>query len=369
MANPIETAKELHELLKKVLDSVAMAPKLKKKIELARKQVAQIEKFLRDVNDNFVPLEVNESNHDRKSALDLWQKAPDGAIKANSKVYAELINKAETLRSLQSAGIDIVSINKFNESEIMLAKALGDRFQEYYKRLYIFVACLNRLGNQIGKFKSKVRYSKGDHQFFLLLKNFNVIDKFKIKLFITSKDAFVDTTFSEVENFIDRQNNDTMVKFICKKAENLHFIRGDWFNAYAYHIIDDQLSRNKREYEIFTRVSYSAPPDIIRSGGEFDIIAMVEGKVLLVECKSGELKQTAERDDFEKIIEKTQIVQKVFDLTKTNHYEYRFLLIYNHYSNSPEEIEKKLEGTGIQPVMLDKMRGTINELFGSHLSN
>ena len=32
-------------------------------------------------------------------------------------------------------------------------------------------------------------------------------------------------------------------------------------------------------------------------------------------------------------------------------------------------VEPRRDGTGIQPVQLDKLRGTINELFGTHLSN
>jgi hypothetical protein len=369
MPNPVDAANELHELLSEVLDSVAMGSKLKENIESIRKRVARIAKFLKEVNDNYVPLEVGELKHDAGAVLDLWRKAPAGSITANSKLYADLIDKSETLRTLQSAAIDIVSIRKFSNSEIRLAKALGDRYQEYNPLLYKLVICLNHLSNQIGNFKSKVRYAKVDHRLFLLLQKFNVIDKFKIKLHIHSKDQFVDSTFAKIKSLSQMQNNETLIRFICEKAENQHFVRGDWFNAYAYQIIDDQLGRHNLDYEIFTRVTYNAPPDIIRSGGDFDIIAMVEDKVLLVECKSAGLKQSAERDDFEKIIEKTQVVKKVFDHTRTNHYDYKFLLIYNHFSNDPAEIEQKLEGTGIQPVKLDNIRGTVNELFGSDLSN
>jgi hypothetical protein len=242
-----------------------------------------------------------------------------------------------------------------------LAKGLGDRFQEFYSPLRDFAASLNHHPRKAGKVSSNVQHAALNAKFFGMLKDYGVIDDYGISLFLHKSNKWVDLDFDRLP-YLKGKTNRIRIDYMLSNLEYQDLIRGHWFNAYAYYVIDDHLERNQFDYEIYTRVSYTAPADIIRSAGDFDIIAMVGSQVLLVECKSGEMKNDNGRDDFVKIIEKTEGVKKVFDCTKNN-YSYVFLLIYNHFANSPEELSEHLEGTGIQPVKPDRIRGTVIELF------
>jgi hypothetical protein len=285
-----------------------------------------------------------------------------GVLKAGTAEYQSLIDKSETLKALHATGIDIPSITKFSDQEIKLAKGLGDRFQEFYAPLHNFAVSLNHQARKDGRIFSNVQNATLDDKFFGMLQEYGVIDEYRISLFLHRANNWVDLDFKRLPYFKAKTNR-IRIDYSLSNSKYQDLIRGHWFNAYAYHVIDDHLERNRFDYEIYTRVSYTAPADIIRSGGDFDIIAMVGSKVLLVECKSGELKKDNERDDFVKIIEKTEGIRKVFNYTKNNYDDYIFLLIYNHFANTPEELSNHLEGTGIKLVKPDQIRGTVIELF------
>lgn len=360
MANPIESASELKRLLVAVLETFTMAQKPRDTILSALSKTDEIIKDLEEIQNNLFPLEIKSNNSNLSTNLAFWQKATAGNLKSGSDEYNKLISNSETLKALYRAGIDIPTITKFSGDEIKFAKEIGVGFSEFHELLHQLNVCINQ--NIKNKFQivSKVEKAQTDERFFNLLKKYNVIDDYKVHMYVKQKGGYTDSSFPQCMKSLAKKNS---VRINCTFSNsNYHnLISGHWFNAYAYYIIDDHLNRNKFDYELYTRVSYKAPEEIFRSGGDFDVIAMVGQKVLLVECKSNELR--ADRDDFDKIIQKTKGIKKVFDLTRTNHYEYIFLLIYNHFSNNHQEISTQLEGTGIKPIRPNEIRGTVIELF------
>lgn len=361
MANPIQAAKELHKLLELVRDTVKMAQKPREKVLSALDKTNEIIAALEDIHVNNVPLDIKDGDGNLAQNLECWKSTTPGVLKAGTPAYQSLISNSETLKALYATGIDLPSITKFSDQEIKLAKGLGDRFQEFYAPLRDFAASLNHHPRKAGKISSNVQHAALNDRFFGMLKEFGVVDDYAISLFLIKSNKWVNLDFNRLP-YLKGKTNRIRIDYALSNTQYQDLIRGHWFNAYAYYVIDDHLERNQFDYEIYTRVSYTAPADIIRSAGDFDIIAMVGSQVLLVECKSGELKKDAERDDFVKIIEKTKGVKKVFDYTK-NDYSYIFLLIYNDFANTPEELSKHLEGTEIKPVKPDQIRGTVIELF------
>jgi hypothetical protein len=360
--NPIQAAKKLQQLLNTVLDSIKMASNPREKIAAALAKTSEIVAILEGIHNNVVPLDIKNGDSDLAENLACWKKAPAGVLMEGTHAYEKLISRSETLRAIYGTGINIPSITKFSDEEIRLAKGFGNRYLEFHSLLRTFSASINSDPRRSKSIFTQVTNAELEEKFFSMLKEFNVIDELKVYLYVHKESRYVDSNFEILKNLSMRgRHNRTRIDFNLKNPQYLDLIRGHWFNAYAYHVIDDHLARNHFDYEIYTRVSYTAPADIIRSGGDFDVIAMVGSKVLLVECKSGELKK--ERDDFEKIIEKTECIKKVFEYTKAEYYEYIFLLIYNHFVNSPDEISKYLDGTGIKPVKPDQIRGTVIELF------
>jgi hypothetical protein len=362
MANAIKAAKNLRRILTVATDSVSLAEKPRERLARALEKIEEVTEVLEDIHVNIVPLDNIGVDASLSENLSAWKNAAGCSIKQGSEVYDELLSNSNILKTLYRAGIDIEYMVKFSEEDLKFAKALGDSFQELKHALYKFSICLNRLDNQVGEYRSKVRFADADRLLFSLLERFKAVDGVKVQLYVNAKNKYVDFSFPELEKLQSR-SNDTRIEFDWLRTVTQSFITGEWFNCYAYYIIDDHLSRNDFDYEIFTRVKYQAPPEISPSGSDFDIITMAGRKVLLVECKAGKLLGQAARANFDKIIEKADVIRKVFDLTNTNYYEYHFLLIYNHFSNKDRDVKNELAGTAIQPIRLNQIRGTVNQLF------
>lgn len=364
MANPIDTAERLRSLLEIVSSSVKMAEKPRKRITSAIKEVENIIESLRDIHKNVVPLNIDEGPDNLTQNLEFWNNLPAGLIKNTDPDFPKLIENSKTLKDLHGVGIDILNITKFSSRDLELAKKIGDNFNLCHEIWQKFKKVLLYKKGEDRQMKAIRKDVDAAETFFELIKEFKVIEKYDLSLYV--KKQLVETNFSRIKKNTN-EKKPFFVKFNFLESTYDELIKGNWFNAYAYSIINDHLIRNNLSFEIYTLVSYKSPPEIIKSAGDFDIIAMVGKKILLVESKSGELIER--RGDFEKIIEKTEDLKKVFDLTKADFYEYIFLLIYNPYLNDEEIISKNLEDTGIRPIKPEQIRGEVYACFGDDKKN
>lgn len=354
MANPINKAIELRDLLEKILETVNIAANPRKTIEDTILKTKEIILSLEFINENVVPLEIEES---LTNSLQLWNQLDAGKTRRGDPKLEDLIVKSETLDALQRSGVEIKSVNKFGEGEFDLAKEFGDNFQSRHWALQKFKLSLQN-GRQV--IRAKVRDFKDYRAFFEVLRQFDVISTYETELLTDEKEDL----WVKIEPYELRKAKPfapIKVKYSLNKSTFNNLITGDWFNAYTFQIISKHLQNNRFDYELFTRVEYQAPRDIIRSDGDFDIIGKIENHLLFVECKSGKLTGPGNYE-LDKIVEKTEDLKQVFSAVKTGIDQFTFLMIYNPFLDENKEISDRISDD-ILAVKPFEIRGTITSLF------
>ncbi len=357
MVNPLHKAEELQGLLQTVLESLPMASKPKSVITDALEKTLDIRVALQNVHQNIVPLDIDDDVKRLSGNFDFWESLPAGVIKQETETHDELIARSKTLKTLYAAGIDILDITKFREEDFQLAKSIGDRFSEIHRVWQLFKLALYHKKETLD---TQVRYAKAAEYFLDLMKKYSIIGDHQSSFLVQRTNEWIEQSLKDIQK-LKCQSNALRLNFDKLDSTYDGLLQGHWFNAFTYGIISDHLSRNGFDYEIYTLVNYRAPSEIFRSKGDFDIISMVGRKILMVECKSGVLRDT--NRDFDNIIDKTEGLKSVFDMTRTNFYEYIFLLIYNPFLNRADSVSERFADTDIRPIKPDAIRGTVIDLF------
>lgn len=114
-------------------------------------------------------------------------------------------------------------------------------------------------------------------------------------------------------------------------------------------------------------VTYQAPPDILRSAGDLDVLAMAGDTILMVECKSGRL--IRERGDLERIVDKKEGLRKLFEGTQAGARRYVSWLVFNPFANDESALNEALAGSGIVLVRPDQIRHGVIDVFGANGSS
>jgi hypothetical protein len=137
------------------------------------------------------------------------------------------------------------------------------------------------------------------------------------------------------------------------------FLCGDWMTAFTYHVMKDHLTRNAIAHEIFAKVHYTAPVDVIASSSDFDVIALVGRIALCLECKSGTINRTTAND----ITSKANGISMVLRQFVPNIAEFRFFLVFDDATNDAADVAAYLQGTGVEPKRIDEIRALVFDLF------
>ena len=353
MSNPIQKAQELRDLLSKVLIEIRLAATPRRTLEEVLEKVEQIIIDLRNVNENVVPLDLDEGLSD---GLQFWKQLPTGRTLAGDPLLDALVRESETLDALQRSGVEITSVNKFTDAEMNLAKEIGDNFQSRHWALQKFKAAVQHK-NYVAN--AQIADLKDCRAFFNSMKQHKVIATYKVEVSIENTGEWQELNPSETNKF--RHYAPIRLPFELVDDQFVGLIGGDWFNAYAFQIISRHLVNNRFDFELFTRVQYQAPRDIIRSDGDFDIIGKIKNRLLFVECKSGKL-PGRNSPEVRKIIENTEDLKAVFNAVKTGIDKFTFLTIYNPFLPENENIPEKLSDD-IWAVKPFEIRGKITEIF------
>jgi hypothetical protein len=154
-----------------------------------------------------------------------------------------------------------------------------------------------------------------------------------------------------------RPETELLVVYGKRDAASFQFLKGEWLNCYVYDIIDDQLRRHEVAYELYTDVSYSAPPDVIRAASEFDVIGRFRDKVVCVECKSGRL--DAKRGDFDDLVQRTEGIRTVLGSMGTGETHFMFFVVYDPTVNPEEEMRRRLGPAAIRPLRPTEVRAVM----------
>ena len=360
--NAAVIAQELYDVLKETNNLIPMAEAQKNKIKKILEVSEKIAKALKNINDNVIPLDLISDNEILAINLSIWQESSEGYIQPKTPEYNHLLENSKTLNTLHKNAVDILSLYKFSIQEIEISNGIGDFFSTNYKFFRSFKLLIIKNQSGIISLTTLVKEASETDRFLRNMKKFNLIGSYTIELFTWKAKEWVDSDIRTLRN-IRSQNNKIRFNIDMKSTHSYkELITGHWFNAFAYSTVSDHLIRNELPHEIYTRVSYQSPMDIFKSRGDFDIIALVNKTVLMVECKSGNLKQG---DEIDIIINKKEGLEKVFKMTKTDDYKYVFLIIYNPFADNDVIALDNLTVSGVQPIIPSEMRGTVFNIFNT----
>jgi Card1-like, endonuclease domain len=353
MANPLKVAQELQRLIEKVLSELRMADGPREKVELALIKTSSVVSLLSEVNNNVIPLEFEEALHEN---LRYWNEAEAGKIRPDNETFGHIITNSETLDCLKRAGVDIKELTKFSSGELEIAKELGGRFRDWYWGIHKIKQSISEGGLECNIYSNRGGF-EALRDFLTFLRKREIVGEYRALLYNYSIKDYEECDKDKIKAIKDRKHW-IGFRFRMTGRQYTTFITGDWYTAYVYQLISKYLTNNKANHELYTKVLYKSPPEIIRSEGDFDIIGKIDNKLLLVECKSGNL-----GNDIRRLIDKTQMLRKVFKNAKVGVKEYVFWLVYNPLIKENNDIISTIADSAIRTVKPEEIRDALVTLY------
>lgn len=308
----------------------------------------------------------------RSDNLAFWLKQPNGFIRDKETIIS-LQEHSESLDTLYRKGIDITSIYKFSPTEERISLLIGEVFFEDPKVIEDLKKGISK-NKPIGKIRVRGELFYKTMKLLRELAKLNLIDNdFAFEKYARKNGEIVyelanERQIKKIVNYNKRQHVKICFSFTYDTTWR-DFVVGHWFNAYSYKIIYEHLKRNRFDFEIYSRVEYKAPSDIFNGTGDFDILALVNDKILTVECKFGKL-DNRNRNSIEKnVIQKSNSLKNVFDVTARK-FDYIPILIYNNKNvRKPEFLAKIFKDSDFHLIDIGDLRSSIVDVFTDNIEH
>ncbi len=286
----------------------------------------------------------------------IFNNLPYGRISNENLKQLTIISPL--LNSLYKKGIDINSIYKFSQNEIDFSKEIGNNFSDLSEILQSLRKQKKKEGTE-REFSALMPLKKSLGKAILILEKYKI---FKIKRMLQKKSDNQWAPFKR--EWIRGNDEDKNILTVYDLIDNnmARILQGEWLNCYVYQIINDQLSRNSVNYELYTNVAYSAPRDLIRHASDFDVVGKIQDTVVCVECKTGRL--DVQRNDLQSIVDKTNDLKAVLSKIGGQEMSFKFFLAYDHTLNDEAKINDFFEKHEITPVLPTDIRGVMTKAFG-----
>ena len=309
-------------------------------------------------------LEITIQN--RKENLSFWKNQPNGMI-TDQNVLKGIREHSESLDTLYRKGFDFKSIYKFSSREKHISVLIGEIFFLDY-RIIEGIKKIMVNNEPVGRIRVKGELFHKTMELLRNLARLNLIEKndFEYRRFDGSSkpEDYKETSWKRIKDIAHRKKSRTIDIYFSPTKDNTHrgFIIGHWFNAYSYNIIYEHLFRNQFDFEIYSRVSYKSPTDVFHGSGDFDILALVNNKILMVECKFGKINERNLRSIQKGVIEKADRLKSVFDITSRK-FEYVSILVYNNRIVNTNFLSDVFAGTDFYLIDIGDLRGSILDVF------
>ncbi len=359
MTNPAQTAESLVADLDRCLEVLPLVQNRRRELTEARNLARALAVELRHFDSTHVPLELRAANSGSTVANEIWANANAGVLRPGDSSFERLVTASAPLQKLFLNGFDITSIEKFSSADLSLANLVGANIEDLtqpwlrtnktkpgslvmtfrgrqLKAMLRLVELLNRLG--LGEGHS--------------LRHPNYRDK--------KSSDWIGVTPKRARQMHENTRFRISLRTTDEFRRRAPFLDGDWLNGFAYSVMSDHLRRHAIDHELYTNVSYTAAPDLMKLGGEFDLLAQAGDTLAVVECKAGRL--DIERGDLDQVCSKTDALQKILDRMGCD-LELRSFLLINPASSPRDEIESALEGTGVIAIAPGELRQTVESVF------
>ena len=361
LRNPVEQASIFYNSILKILTEIEFTGRTERDLKACQEKAAEICVIIEEINTNIVSLDAIIPKARFRANLEFWENQTTGAI--THKDLVPLRYHSKILETLYRRGFDINKVYKFSLVEAEIARLMGS-----------LNTTNSTLISHVKKQYDVTNEEMGSLDFSYQIRNkiFKLIGTFEKHGLITEPPTYYQKNAQswikvEKEGFSKnyRQCNVVFKKQLSNEDRKYsngnikQFVTGDWFNSWIYQVTVDHLKRNLFDFEIYTKVEFTTPFDIAKASGDFDIIAMVENKILCIECKS---KHKIGEEDGEKFIRKTKEIRTIFQDSNRS-LDYEFLLVHLEKTKIPEKLLSKLVKSKIYPVKVNQLRYQLNDIF------
>ena len=221
--------------------------------------------------DNLIAIfEHNKTSVKLNNLTSSWHSLPAVlpvvSSHSNLNIEAEIQERKQVIEWLESLGITVNNYYQAQSSDYIydrLTIALGDNYQ-YLEKLY---QQIKRKLSTGGSFKLKLAGQEQQQ----ICQNTSFCSQ------------LYEYTFLATYRYIAASK--TIVASPNRKGEVINFFSGQWFERFIYLKISQLLSHHELNYQCLLN------PEIITPDGnnfELDIVFLVEGKPLWIECKTGQ---------------------------------------------------------------------------------
>jgi len=285
---------------------------------------------------NYVPLEV-ESVEQVGDQIDL-----------DSLSIPELQDRSQLINAIYRSGVTIKGRYVFSNLEIGIAKTIAADFNSFSKPLAAF------RGAKFSKEKSSwSMLFDGGHAGFQFLQALGALGVIEIQFILFRKD---DKWVKFNIDWAKTTNSDQKFLAVFDRSDpKIHdFLKGDWMTAFVSEVISDHLQRNAIKHELFSKVAYEAPADIIKSRSDFDVISLLETHktAFCFECKSGKMSEA----EVNEVAEKGLDIKRVLEKFAPGIDKVELFLVYDHHLNNEEQIRNLFGDTKVLPKRIDQVR-------------
>jgi hypothetical protein len=353
----IGAAKALLSALEEVAARIEMAKVPRDHLESCLVGTREIIAKLTHVHENLVPLAIKKDERPLAKARQAWNALPFGKVKADG---LEIIQVSPSLATMFKAGLNFKDFYRYSEEEFRLATDMGRGFEEWNLVWFDFKETARR-GEQ------RIRFSRKEYEsfrgFMRCMKQHGVIQSYDFFRFSYGKPEKMVNPDRQVPSI--SPGAQLGVEFAGVSTPRMEIVNGHWLTAFVYKILDDHLSRNEFDYEIYSRVRY-VPADMFTArGGDFDVLARSQGRILAVECKSGALRENEadNRHDLEEVADIAKNLQGAFAATRSQVKDISFWLVYNPFANKADDVSRRLQDTGVRPLLPKEIRGAVTDHF------
>lgn len=358
--NAATEAAALACLMQSLSEQLTLSPARMQELRDMADEARQFARRLTDFETQFAPLDLVVDDDRTHATMMEWQALEGGKHAAGSTEFDRVVGASRALRPLHRAGLDLTSVYKFSGPELALAHAIGEGFEDWaepWDRLKLLV---HRHGS------NHDLYLKFDHEHHELYSRFmhamatvGFLGDLRLERYVYSKEQWIPLNERKIRYMTS--NPRLRYRFRVATPELLGILTGLWFNAFAFDVVHDHLSRNEIDHELFTNVVYHSPRDLVHDDGDFDVLGRFMDKILLIECKSGRLQ--GKHEVLDDVIAKSDGVRRVFELSGEPD-ELVSVLLYNPHLNDPAKVRERLDGTGLIAVKPDELRSLITGLCG-----
>lgn len=293
---PVEDAMAtLARILTTSRDRSAKAPGILAMLDDADAAVAQLSQQLTLLDDFGVLCSGEDLATRMRGARTLWNSVEAGHRVAD---VSALVAGSPVLSDLTRAAVTVTAVERFSDDHIAISRRLGSELAAYPQ----YVAQLAGTSRSAdGTFLISPAAAEQLESTLAWLASAGIADGFRIEF--THGGGENAKWLPKAKGRMPGHSRAWRVVRGEVAPEYRSLLAGHWLTAYAAWIAADQFERAGADYEIYTNVEYSLPPDLGGGRSDIDVLVRTDDLLICIECKSGNL--TARSGDSLSALDKT----------------------------------------------------------------